>query len=97
MKAVCIGDAPSKDSYSIFPVIISAAEINNGRLDPSRIWVFLSERSEFRLVCDGVWNKINRFRTSHDDRPWVISPQQGIHEEGRLFPTIPDLMAAGSP
>lgn len=49
-EAVCIGDAPSKDSYLNIPRIISAAEITNAdAIHPG--YGFLSERSEFSAIC----------------------------------------------
>ena len=49
-EAVCIGDAPSKDSYLNIPRIISAAEITNAdSIHPG--YGFLSERAEFSAIC----------------------------------------------
>src|ERR1041384_5740041 len=49
-EAVCIGDAPSKDSYLNIPRIISAAEITNAdAIHPG--YGFLSERAEFSEIC----------------------------------------------
>ncbi len=49
-EAVCIGDAPSKNSYLNIPRIISAAEITNAdAIHPG--YGFLSERSEFSAIC----------------------------------------------
>ncbi len=49
-EAVCIGDAPSKDSYLNIPHIISAAEITNAdAIHPG--YGFLSERAEFSAIC----------------------------------------------
>lgn len=49
-EAVCIGDAPSKDSYLNIPRIISAAEITNAdAIHPG--YGFLSERAEFSAIC----------------------------------------------
>jgi acetyl-CoA carboxylase biotin carboxylase subunit len=49
-EAVCIGNAPSKDSYLNIPHIISAAEITNAdAIHPG--YGFLSERSEFSAIC----------------------------------------------
>jgi acetyl-CoA carboxylase biotin carboxylase subunit len=49
-EAVCIGAAPSKDSYLNIPRIISAAEITNAdAIHPG--YGFLSERAEFSAVC----------------------------------------------
>jgi len=49
-EAVCIGDAPSKDSYLNIPRIISAAEITNAdAIHPG--YGFLSENAEFSSVC----------------------------------------------
>jgi acetyl-CoA carboxylase biotin carboxylase subunit len=49
-EAVCIGDAPSKDSYLNIPRIISAAEITNAdAIHPG--YGFLSERAEFSSIC----------------------------------------------
>src|SRR5690606_12944392 len=48
-EAVCIGEAPSKESYLNIPRIISAAEITNAdAIHPG--YGFLSERSEFSAV-----------------------------------------------
>jgi acetyl-CoA carboxylase, biotin carboxylase subunit len=49
-EAVCIGDAPSKDSYLNIPRIISAAEITGAdAIHPG--YGFLSERAEFSSIC----------------------------------------------
>jgi acetyl-CoA carboxylase biotin carboxylase subunit len=49
-EAVCIGAAPSKDSYLNIPRIISAAEITNAdAIHPG--YGFLAENSEFSRVC----------------------------------------------
>ncbi|HRE66316.1 MAG TPA: acetyl-CoA carboxylase biotin carboxylase subunit [Cyclobacteriaceae bacterium] len=49
-EAVCIGDAPSKNSYLNIPRIISAAEITNAdAIHPG--YGFLSENAEFSSVC----------------------------------------------
>lgn len=49
-EAVCIGSAPSKDSYLNIPRIISAAEITNAdAIHPG--YGFLSENAEFSSVC----------------------------------------------
>ncbi len=49
-EAVCIGPAPSKDSYLSIPKIISAAEITNAdAIHPG--YGFLSENAEFSEVC----------------------------------------------
>src|SRR5260221_8647795 len=49
-EAVCIGDAPSKDSYLNIPRIISAAEITGAdAIHPG--YGFLSERAEFSAIC----------------------------------------------
>ncbi len=49
-EAVCIGSAPSKDSYLNIPRIISAAEITNAdAIHPG--YGFLSENQEFSSVC----------------------------------------------
>lgn len=49
-EAVCIGNAPSKDSYLNIPHIISAAEITNAdAIHPG--YGFLSERAEFSSIC----------------------------------------------
>ena len=50
-EAVCIGPAPSKDSYLKIPQIISAAEITNAdAIHPG--YGFLSENAEFSRVCE---------------------------------------------
>src|ERR687897_654241 len=49
-EAVCIGDAPSKDSYLNIPRIISAAEITNAdAIHPG--YGFLSENAKFSKIC----------------------------------------------
>lgn len=49
-EAVCIGKAPSKDSYLNIPHIISAAEITGAdAIHPG--YGFLSERSAFSSIC----------------------------------------------
>ena len=49
-EAVCIGNAPSKDSYLNIPRIISAAEITGAdAIHPG--YGFLSERAEFSSIC----------------------------------------------
>lgn len=50
-EAVCIGKAPSADSYLNIPRIISAAEITNAdAIHPG--YGFLSENAEFSAVCE---------------------------------------------
>ena len=50
-EAVCIGAAPSKDSYLNIPNIISAAEITNAdAIHPG--YGFLAENDEFSRVCE---------------------------------------------
>ncbi len=49
-EAVCIGKAPSKDSYLSIPNLIAAAEITNAdAIHPG--YGFLSENAEFSAVC----------------------------------------------
>ena len=49
-EAVCIGAAPSKDSYLNIPNIIAAAEITNSdAIHPG--YGFLSENAEFSKIC----------------------------------------------
>ena len=49
-EAVCIGPAPSKDSYLNIPNIIAAAEITNAdAIHPG--YGFLSENSNFSRIC----------------------------------------------
>lgn len=49
-EAVCIGAAPSKESYLNIPRIISAAEITNAdAIHPG--YGFLSENAEFSSIC----------------------------------------------
>lgn len=49
-EAVCIGPAPSKDSYLNIPAIISAAEITNADgIHPG--FGFLSENAKFSHIC----------------------------------------------
>ena len=43
-ESVCIGPAPSRDSYLNIPAIISAAEVTDARGDPSRLRLPLRER-----------------------------------------------------
>jgi acetyl-CoA carboxylase biotin carboxylase subunit len=49
-EAVCIGNAPSIDSFLKFPHIFSAAEITNADAFHTG-YGFLSERSEFSGIC----------------------------------------------
>jgi acetyl-CoA carboxylase biotin carboxylase subunit len=50
-EAVCIGSAPSKDSYLNIPRIIAAAEITNAdAIHPG--YGFLSENAEFSKICE---------------------------------------------
>lgn len=50
-EAVCIGPAPSSESYLNIPRIISAAEITNAdAIHPG--YGFLSENAEFSRICD---------------------------------------------
>ncbi|MDG1276363.1 MAG: acetyl-CoA carboxylase biotin carboxylase subunit [Algoriphagus sp.] len=50
-EAVCIGPAPSKESYLNIPRIIAAAEITNAdAIHPG--YGFLSENAEFSKICD---------------------------------------------
>ncbi len=49
-EAVCIGPAPSKDSYLNIPAIISAAEVTGAdAIHPG--YGFLSENAEFSRIC----------------------------------------------
>ncbi|MEX2585944.1 MAG: acetyl-CoA carboxylase biotin carboxylase subunit [Balneolaceae bacterium] len=49
-EAVCIGPAPSKESYLKIPSILSAAEITNAEaIHPG--YGFLSENAEFSRIC----------------------------------------------
>jgi acetyl-CoA carboxylase, biotin carboxylase subunit len=49
-EAVCIGPAPSKESYLKIPCILSAAEITNAEaIHPG--YGFLSENAEFSRIC----------------------------------------------
>ena len=49
-EAICIGDAPSRDSYLNMPRIIAAAEITNAdAIHPG--YGFLSENAEFSEIC----------------------------------------------
>ncbi len=49
-EAVCIGPAPSRESYLNIPRIIAAAEITNAdAIHPG--YGFLSERAEFSAIC----------------------------------------------
>ncbi|MDF2159325.1 acetyl-CoA carboxylase biotin carboxylase subunit [Algoriphagus sp. CAU 1675] len=50
-EAVCIGPAPSRESYLNIPRIIAAAEITNAdAIHPG--YGFLSENAEFSRICD---------------------------------------------
>ncbi|TAF45627.1 MAG: acetyl-CoA carboxylase biotin carboxylase subunit [Sphingobacteriales bacterium] len=50
-EAVCIGPAPSKDSYLNIPNIISAAEVTNAdAIHPG--YGFLSENAKFSAICE---------------------------------------------
>lgn len=50
-EAVCIGPAPSRESYLNIPRIIAAAEITNAdAIHPG--YGFLSENAEFSKICD---------------------------------------------
>ena len=50
-EAVCIGSAPSRDSYLNIPRIIAAAEITNAdAIHPG--YGFLSENAEFSRICE---------------------------------------------
>ena len=50
-EAVCIGPAPSRDSYLNIPAILSAAEVTNvDAIHPG--YGFLAENSEFASVCE---------------------------------------------
>ncbi|MDP8265066.1 MAG: acetyl-CoA carboxylase biotin carboxylase subunit [Candidatus Aceula lacicola] len=50
-EAVCIGNAPSKDSYLNIPAIISAAEITNVEaIHPG--YGFLAENAHFAEICE---------------------------------------------
>ncbi|MEB2775522.1 acetyl-CoA carboxylase biotin carboxylase subunit [Algoriphagus sp. D3-2-R+10] len=50
-EAVCIGPAPSRDSYLNIPRIIAAAEITNAdAIHPG--YGFLSENAEFSKICE---------------------------------------------
>jgi acetyl-CoA carboxylase biotin carboxylase subunit len=53
-EAVCIGPAPSKDSYLNIPRIIAAAEITNAdAIHPG--YGFLSENAEFSKICEELF------------------------------------------
>jgi acetyl-CoA carboxylase biotin carboxylase subunit len=55
-EAVCIGPAPSKDSYLKIPNIIAAAEITNAdAIHPG--YGFLSENANFSRICQKNGNK----------------------------------------
>ena len=43
-EAVCIGPAPSAQSYLNIPNIIAAAEITNADAHPSGVWLLVRER-----------------------------------------------------
>ncbi|HKK46709.1 MAG TPA: acetyl-CoA carboxylase biotin carboxylase subunit [Balneolaceae bacterium] len=50
-EAVCIGPAPSKESYLKIPSILAAAEITNAEaIHPG--YGFLSEKAEFSRICE---------------------------------------------
>ena len=50
-EAICIGDAPSRDSYLNIPNILAAAEITNAdAIHPG--YGFLAENAEFSKVCE---------------------------------------------
>ena len=50
-EAICIGSAPSSDSYLNIPRIISAAEVTNAdAIHPG--YGFLSENAEFSKICE---------------------------------------------
>jgi len=64
-EAVCIGPAPSKDSYLKIPNIIAAAEITNAdAIHPG--YGFLSRNAKFSKICDEHHIKfIGASRTSY--------------------------------
>ena len=50
-EAICIGEAPSSDSYLNIPRILAAAEITNvDAIHPG--YGFLSENAEFSKICE---------------------------------------------
>src|SRR5215470_20000543 len=55
-EAVCIGDAPSKESYLNIPRLISAAEITNAdAIHPG--YGFLAENATFAEICRASANR----------------------------------------
>ena len=50
-EAICIGEAPSSESYLNVPAIISAAEVADVEaIHPG--WGFLAENAHFAEICD---------------------------------------------
>ncbi len=83
-EAVCIGPAPSSESYLRIPSIISAAEITNSdAIHPG--YGFLSENAKFSKVCED------------NDIKFIGASPKMIDEMGDKASAKATMIAAGVP
>ncbi len=86
-EAVCIGPAPSKDSYLKIPNIIAAAEITNAdAIHPG--YGFLSENAKFSKICTEHGIKFIGASADHIDKMGDKATAKATMKEAGV-PTIP--------
>ena len=86
-EAVCIGPAPSKDSYLKIPNIIAAAEITNADgIHPG--YGFLSENAKFSKICTEHGIKFIGASSDHIDKMGDKATAKATMKEAGV-PTIP--------
>ena len=86
-EAVCIGPAPSRDSYLNIPRIIAAAEITNAdAIHPG--YGFLSENAEFSKICEEYGIKFIGASADMIDRMGDKATAKATMKEAGV-PTIP--------
>lgn len=86
-EAVCIGPAPSKDSYLKIPNIIAAAEITNAdAIHPG--YGFLSENAKFSKICTEHGIKFIGASSDHIDKMGDKATAKATMKEAGV-PTIP--------
>ncbi len=86
-EAVCIGPAPSKDSYLKIPNIIAAAEITNADgIHPG--YGFLSENAKFSKICTEHGIKFIGASSEHIDKMGDKATAKATMKEAGV-PTIP--------
>jgi acetyl-CoA carboxylase biotin carboxylase subunit len=86
-EAVCIGPAPSKDSYLKIPNIIAAAEITNADgIHPG--YGFLSENAKFSKICAEHGIKFIGASSEHIDKMGDKATAKATMKEAGV-PTIP--------